>query len=97
LIAGSGGAKAFRNNVRELKRLEVILASGKKGRDPKQPDVYDRMVLERRGVNVAPGHDLHHVANVHHSQRQQAVCKHRGVAASSLSLEKKKVPPQKGT
>ena len=40
--------------MRELKRLESILAEGKKGRDPKQPDIYDRMLLERRGVHIQP-------------------------------------------
>ena len=61
LVITTSGPKAFRNHVRELKRLEAILQSGRKGRDPNVPDVYDRMVLERRGIKVEPSYDFDNI------------------------------------
>ena len=48
LIVKHAGSAAFRDYVRELKRLEGIIAGGRIGRDPNQTDVYDRMLRKRR-------------------------------------------------
>ena len=68
------------------------MAQGKKGRDPKQPDVYDRMLLERKGVHVAHHSEIPDM--VQHWQRDKKVQHKFDVPASPYVMLCVKTAPK---